>query len=128
VSDQVLHGLLEEVYEALDADLRSIAAMGLRAALDRTFELAGADPAFGFAQKLATLEAQKVIAANEKELLLIMTDAGSAAAHRGWKPDLEELDSILAATEGLLQRVACSLRLQKKSRSAYLSAPKRINN
>ena len=106
LQDQVLRGLLEEVYEAIDADLRSIAAMGVRAALDRTFELAGADPAHGFAQKLAALEAQNVIAANEKKLLLIMTDAGSAASHRGWKPEPEELDSILAATEGLLQRVA----------------------
>lgn len=106
IQDQVLRGLLEEVYEAMDADLRSIAAMGIRAALDRTFELAGANPAHGFGQKLAALEAQSVIGAEEKELLLIMTDAGSAASHRGWKPEPEELDSILAATEGLLQRVA----------------------
>jgi hypothetical protein len=38
--------------------------------------------------------------------MLIMTDAGSAASHRGWKPEPEQLDTILAATEGLLQRVA----------------------
>lgn len=62
--------------------------------LDKTFELAGADPNHGFAQKLTALEEQTVIAANEKELLLIMTDAGSAAAHRGWKPEPEDLDSI----------------------------------
>jgi hypothetical protein len=80
--------------------------MGIRAALDRTFELAGADPAHGFAQKLAALEAQSVIGAEEKELLLIVTDAGSTASHRCWKPEPEELDSILAAAGGLLQRVA----------------------
>jgi hypothetical protein len=80
VNDLPVRGLLEEVYKALDADLRSIAAMGLRAALDRTFDLAGAHPADGFAQKLAALEAQGVIAAEEKKVLLIITDAGSAAA------------------------------------------------
>lgn len=106
IQDQVLHSLFEEVYAALKAELLSLAAMGVRAALDRTFELAGADPAHGFAQKLSALEAQGVIAAKEKELLLTMTDAGSAAAHRGWKPEPEELDSILDTTEGLLQRVA----------------------
>jgi Domain of unknown function (DUF4145) len=106
IQDQVIRGLLEEVYEALDADLRSIAAMGLRAVLDRIFEFAGADPELGFAKKLAALETQGDIGSREKENLLIMTDAGSAAAHRGWKPEPEELDSILEATETLLQRVA----------------------
>jgi hypothetical protein len=33
IQDQVIRALLEEVYEALDADLRSIAAMGLRAVI-----------------------------------------------------------------------------------------------
>jgi predicted RNA-binding Zn-ribbon protein involved in translation (DUF1610 family) len=41
IQDQVLRSLLGEVYQALDADIRSLAAMGIRAALDRTFELAG---------------------------------------------------------------------------------------
>jgi hypothetical protein len=123
IQDQVLRGLLEEVYVALDADLRSIAAMGVRAALDRTFELAGADPAHGFAQKLEALEAQNVIGAKEKELLRTMTDAGSAASHRGWKPEPEELDSILAATEGLLQRVALLGPAAKKIKDRVLPRP-----
>jgi Domain of unknown function (DUF4145) len=114
IQDQVLRGLLEEVYEAMDADLRSIAAMGIRAALDRTFELAGADPAHGFAQKLAALKEQNVIGAEERELLLIMTDAGSAASHRGWKPEPEELDSILAATEDYFSALPYSDQRQKK--------------
>ena len=125
IQDQVLRGLLEEVYNALDADLRSIAAMGVRAALDRTFELAGADPAHGFAQKLAALEEKDVIAAQEKELLLIMTDAGSAAAHRGWKPEPEELDDILATTEGLLQRVALLGPAAKKIKDRVPPRPER---
>jgi uncharacterized protein DUF4145 len=125
IQDEVLRGLLEEVYEALGADLRSIAAMGIRAALDRTFELAGANPAHGFAQKLAALEAQNVIAAKEKELLLIMTDAGSAASHRGWKPEPEQLDTILAATEGLLQRVALLGPAAKKIRDEIPPRPER---
>jgi hypothetical protein len=125
VSDQVVRGLLEEVYTALDADLRSIAAMGLRAALDRTFDLAGAHPADGFAQKLAVLEAHGVIAAKEKEVLVIITDAGSAAAHRGWKPEPEQLDNILDTTQGLLHRVALLGPAARKLKRRVPPRPKR---
>ena len=83
INDGIIRDLIKEVYDALNANLRSIAAMGVRAVLDRTFELAGADAEHGFAQKLASLESQGVISTSEKELLLIITDAGSAAAHRG---------------------------------------------
>jgi hypothetical protein len=106
IGDRTLRDILKEVYAALNADLRIIAAMGVRAALDRTFELAGAEPALTFAGKLTALEERRVIGASEKELLLIMADAGSAASHRGWKPEPAELDSILDATEALLQRIA----------------------
>jgi hypothetical protein len=124
VNDQALRGLLEEVYEALNADLRSLAAMGIRAVLDRTFEFAGADPGDNFGKKLGALETQGHIGSREKADLLIMTDAGSAAAHRGWKPEPEELDSILEATETLLQRVALQGAAAKKIKERVPPRPK----
>lgn len=45
------------------------------------------------------------IGQSEKKILLVMTDAGSAAAHRGWRPEPEHLDKILEATEALLHRL-----------------------
>jgi hypothetical protein len=129
IQNQVLRGLLEEVYEAMDADLRSIAAMGTRAVLDKTFDLAGADPRDGFAQKLATLETRGVIASEERKLLETITDAGSAAAHRGWKPEPEEVESILQTTEGLLQRVALlgpAAKKLKKRVPSRRKKPKKI--
>ena len=104
VEDDVVHRLLDEVYRALNDDLRTLAAMGVRALLDRTFELAGADPAVGFEEKLKFLTAEGVIGAREKETLTIMTDAGSAASHRGWQPDADALDTILDAAEAVLHR------------------------
>lgn len=105
VQDDVIHRLLDEVYRALNDDLRTLAAMGVRALLDRTFELAGADPAAGFEEKLKTLTADGAISVRDKETLTIMTDAGSAASHRGWQPDADDLDTILDAAEAVLHRV-----------------------
>lgn len=105
VQDDVVHRLLDEVYRALNDDLRTLAAMGVRALLDKTFELAGADPAAGFEEKLKSLTAEGVISIRDKETLTIMTDAGSAASHRGWQPDADALDTILEAAEAVLHRV-----------------------
>jgi len=105
VEDDVIHRLLDEVYGALNTDLRALAAMGVRALLDRTFELAGAEPAAGFEEKLKSLTAEGVISPRDKETLTVMTDAGSAASHRGWQPDPEALDTILDAAEAVLHRV-----------------------
>ena len=104
VEDDVVHRLLDEIYRALNQDLRTLAAMGVRSLLDRTFELAGADPATGFEEKLKFLTAEGAISARDKETLTIMTDAGSAASHRGWQPDAGALDTILDAAEAVLYR------------------------
>ena len=125
IDDHVIRSLMDEIYSALDADLRTVGIMGIRAVLDRTFELAGADPTQGFAEKLTALEKLGVISRTEKELLLIITDAGSAASHRGWKPEAEELDSILDATQALLQRIALLGTAAKKMGERMPPRPKR---
>lgn len=108
ITDPVAHRLLDEVYRSLSDDTLTLAAMGVRALLDRTLELAGADPAAGFQEKLRHLSQEDlgVIGKHEREILTVMTDAGSAAAHRGWKPDFDQLCTILDATESMLQRTA----------------------
>lgn len=39
------------------------------------------------------------IGQDQKETLSVLTDAGSTAAHRAWKPSPEELDTMLAIIE-----------------------------
>lgn len=104
LGDRVLEQLLEEVYSALDADQRVLAAIGTRTALDRAMVILGAPEASGFANKLEVLEQKAFISGKEKEDLLALTDAGSAAAHRGWRPEVGELDTILDGTEAFLHR------------------------
>ena len=57
-----------------------------------------------FPDKLKTLQSDGVISTREKEDLLVLTDAGGAAAHRGWRPEPDQLATILDVVEAFLHR------------------------
>jgi hypothetical protein len=126
--DDALRELLYEVYGALDADHRVLAAIGTRTALDRAMTLKGATEVLGFGEKLGELKAAGVISQQEKELLTTLTDAGSAAAHRGWRPEPNMLDTIMDGTEAFLQRaliLGAAIDAIKKDVPPRPSRPKR---
>jgi hypothetical protein len=102
--DTQLHSILNEMYVAYDNQAYILTAVGLRTALDRGTEVLGIDPAKTFDQKLAELQAGGWIGATEHDILGVITDAGSAAAHRGWSPDPHEVAQLLNAMEVFLQR------------------------
>jgi hypothetical protein len=102
--DSDLASLFDDVYVALNNDLRVLSAIGVRMAFDRASELLGVDPAKNFAEKLMELVERGKIGVSEKDTLDILTDAGSAAAHRGWKPKPEELDTMMNIIETFLYR------------------------
>ena len=104
LSDELLRDLLDEIYGALDADHRVLAAIGTRTALDRAMVLKGADEAQGFGEKLDQLLDKGIISDDEKKILGKLTDAGSAAAHRGWKPEPKELATLIDGVETFLHR------------------------
>jgi hypothetical protein len=106
LTDEISRQLLDEIYSALSSNLLTLAGMGVRALLDRAFELAGADPGGRFDQKLSSLLDNGVIGADEHATFVVLTDAGSAAAHRGWTPEPEQLETTLIAAEDFLHRVA----------------------
>jgi hypothetical protein len=96
--------LLSEVYTALDNDLDILATIGIRTVFDYASQKLGTDPSQNFAEKLKELAAGNKIGGEEKEMLFVLTDAGSAAAHRGWKPPKHVIDHLLAALENFLER------------------------
>lgn len=104
LDDQALSLLLDEVYRALDADQRVLAAIGTRTALDRAMELLGATAALDFGSKLRALQDGGVIAETERNDLSVLTDAGSASAHRGWRPTTAQLGTIMDGIEAFLHR------------------------
>jgi hypothetical protein len=99
-----LTSVLDEVYTAFNGGLHMLTAIGIRTVFDCAAQLLGSDPNQTFAEKLKELAAGNKISGEDKEILWVLTDAGSAAAHRGWKPSEENLNRLVDALENFLHR------------------------
>ena len=103
--DGNLRQVMEEVYVAIDHGLAVLAAIGARTLLDRAMLLKVGDQKNGFQGKLDAMVVAGHMLPEEKDKLLVIADAGSAAAHRAHVPDERTLDSVLSAVEALLHRL-----------------------
>ena len=103
-ADRDLSKLLREMYAALDNDLRVLAAIAARTVFDRASKLLGIDHAMRFEEKLDKLDADGRISLDEGKILRVLVDAGSAAAHRGWRPKAAELSTMVDVVEYFLHR------------------------
>jgi hypothetical protein len=99
-----LRSLVNEIYVALHADSRRLALMGARTAVDIVL-LEKVGDAGSFRQKLIGLEKQGYVGQRSREILDAALDAGSAAAHRGYVPKKEQLESVMDIVENILQAV-----------------------
>lgn len=102
--DETLGNLVTETYCALDANLRVLAAIGIRTVFDRSSELLGISTSLSVANKLSSLVSAGKIGDDEKKHLEVLVDAGSAAAHRAWKPSSRELATMMKVVEPFLHR------------------------
>ena len=84
--------------------LHILATIGIRTVFDCASQKLGSDPNQSFAEKLKELTAANKIGGEEKEMLSVLADAGSAAAHRGWKPPEDDIDDLMDALENFLHR------------------------
>ena len=96
--------LLEEVYTALRSNLRFLAAIGMRTVFDRASGLLNIDTNKTFNDKLKALKGDGYITENDRKALHSLVDAGSAAAHRGWRPEPKSLNQMMDILEIFLQR------------------------
>ena len=94
--------LLNEIYIALHSDSRRLALMGARTLLDMLM-LKEVGDSGTFETRLKGLQDKGVISAKSREVLSTALDAGSAAAHRGYKPDREAIEAVLDIVENVLQ-------------------------
>jgi Domain of unknown function (DUF4145) len=102
--DTDLYRLMSEVYSAVEAELDVLSAIGIRTAFDRGSELLSIDPTKTFTEKLNDLVASGFIGSTERDALSVMTEAGNASAHRGWKPAPEQLETMLQIFESFVHR------------------------
>jgi hypothetical protein len=126
-SDRDLGSLLGEMYVALDNSLSVVSAIAVRTVFDRSSELLGIDPANSFQEKLDRLCANGKISIDEEDTLEVLVDAGSAAAHRGWRPNTEELNTMIDVLESFLHRSFIVGDGIAKLKSAVPSKPKRAS-
>ena len=96
--------VLSEIYNSLNADTRALPMMGARALLDMVIVDKVGDVGT-FAEKLKNLESQGFISQKNREVLDAALDAGSAAAHRGYAPKLDDVHAVMDIVENLLQAI-----------------------
>ncbi len=102
--DALLLEILNETYSAYDNESYTLAAIGLRTALDRATEVLEINPNLSFTDKVSELLRRGLIGTVERDVLDIVTEGGNAAAHRAWSPSLEHVHSLMSALDIFLQR------------------------
>lgn len=113
--------LFEEIYAALHADSRRLAMMGARAVIDMAMtQMAGSDQG-NFTVGLNALEADRRLTQEERQLIEAAFDAGSASMHRGHKPAIEDVNTVI----DIVERVVHAEVLKKKARELVDATPKR---
>lgn len=96
-----LKELLGEVYSATNDQQFRLLAMGVRAALDNVMtHIVGDLPSFE--GKLKAMVEKGHLSADRKEMLETVIDAGSAAAHRGFKPPRDLLQHMVTVMEDVI--------------------------
>ena len=123
--ERKLRELLGEMYLALDHDLRVLAAIAARTVIDSASELLGVDTAARFGDKLKDLQDRGKISADERGVLQVLVEAGNAAAHRGWRPQVDELSTMIDVVESFLHRSFVVGGGIKKLRKSVPSKPER---
>jgi len=118
-----LDASLRELYGALDHDLNVLASIGIRTSFDIVSEVLKVDPAKRFEQKVADLVDKGFIKEAEKDHINILVDAGSASAHRGWKPRVTDLDALMDILEDFIFN-SLVLPSRKKARAARIAKVK----
>src|SRR5262249_6993620 len=96
--------VLQEVYRSLDANNRLLPMMGARTLIDMLMTDKVGDIGT-FDEKLRQLEGLGVISSHHREVLSAALDVGSAAAHRGYAPEAEDVNAVMDIIENLLHAV-----------------------
>ncbi len=103
-SSNRLYTALRELYVALDHDLFGLASAGIRTSFDIASELLGVEESLRFSEKLDELVSKSLINGVDRDRLEILTEAGSASMHRGWRPDVSDLDTMVEILEHFIRQ------------------------
>ncbi len=104
--------LLREVYTAVQNDCCSIAAMGIRALLERLM-IEHVDDQESFSKNLAAFEKAGHVGHRDREIIETTLDFGHASIHRNYNPTREDTIRVLEIAENIIQRIYVSAKQAK---------------
>lgn len=117
---------LNELYGALNQDLVVLASIGIRTCFDIAAEILEIDPNNTFRQKLDELVSKAHITEAEREHVETLVDAGSAAAHRGWKPTIQDLETLMSVLENFIYGTMVVPTRRRAQKAALLKVKKKV--
>lgn len=103
-SSRDLYSLMTEVYAAVNADLHIIASIGVRTIIEKAMTTKVGDRG-SFRKTLTEFQERGYIATKETKFLERTIDAGSASAHRAYRPSRGDLSILVDIAENLIERV-----------------------
>jgi len=120
--------ILSEVYSAIDNDLLFLASSGTRTAIDKLIVDQIGDIG-RFDEKLDKLVEDKIVDVDEKAMLEAVIDAGSASAHRSFRPDEESIGHMMNILETIFYKLIIEpdqkKQLKDKANELKQATPKR---
>lgn len=115
--DPTLKQISDEIYKSLETESLYLATFGSRTLIDRLILLTVGDKG-NFGKGLAALHEGGKLSPHEREILEPVVQAGHAAAHRGWSPTREQINTILDTVEGLIHRLLVLPKLAEELEEA----------
>lgn len=102
--DEFVEQLLKEIYVALQHNLPSLAAMGVRSLLEKIMVSKTGDQG-SFIQNIAEFERLGYVSRIQRERLEAILEAGHAAIHRTFKPRKNDVITLVDLTEHIVETV-----------------------
>lgn len=120
--------ILNEIYSALDNSLFFLASCGTRTVIDQLIVEKIGDIG-GFETKIVELINKGIIDEDEKEMFLAVINAGSASAHRNFRPTDDLLKSMMDIMEEILFKLLITpnrkRELKNKAKAIKKATPQR---
>lgn len=102
--DKFVEHLLKEIYIALQHNLPSLAAMGVRSLLEKIMVSKTGDHG-SFVQNIAEFERLGYVSRIQRERLEAILEAGHAAIHRKFMPSKKDVVTLVDLTEHIVETV-----------------------
>ncbi len=102
--DEFVEELLKEIYVALQHNLSSLAAMGVRSLLEKVMISKTQDQG-NFNKNILEFEKLGYVSRIQRERLEAILEAGHATIHRTFKPNKSDIITLLDITEHIIESV-----------------------